>query len=173
MEVENLSWLGWFLKAWELSEFPRNQRSKRQSAWRCSFKKYRLYQKTEMCLADEIYDILHTRMVISPTWGKWRAEVHIFNGKLIGSDNLQNVHHVRSLKNTEIQVLGMELKILKCQKGKNYSNRSDFRSYFVNEENETLSVFDWQWNDYSVTVKINAQTKGNMLWEIRKIICGG
>lgn len=38
----------------------------------------------------------------------------------------------------------MELKILKCQKGKNYSNRSDFRSYFVNEENETLSVFDWQ-----------------------------
>ena len=36
-----------------------------------------------------------------------------------------------SLKNTEIQVLGMELKILKCQKGKNYSNRSDFRSYFV------------------------------------------
>ena len=51
-----------------------------------------------MCIADEIDDILHARMVISHTWGKWRAEVHIFNSELIGSDNLQNDHHVRSLK---------------------------------------------------------------------------
>ena len=48
-----------------------------------------------MCIADEIDDILHARMVISPTWGKWRADVHVFNSELIGSDNLQNDHHVR------------------------------------------------------------------------------
>lgn len=67
-----------------------------------------------MHLANVIYDALHTSMVISPTWGKPRAEVHIFSSELIDSDNFQNDHHKRILRNAEIQVLGMELKILKC-----------------------------------------------------------